>query len=58
MSDDFDIDPITDPNMDQSNLAALVLSQELDSLTDVLVSSLREVLNILDDNYQRPETVH
>lgn len=54
MSDDFDIDP----NMDQSNLAALVLSQELDSLTDVLVSSLREVLNILDDNYQRPETVH
>jgi hypothetical protein len=54
MSDDFDIEP----NMDQSNLAALVLSQELDSLTDVLVSSLREVLSILDDNYQCPDTVH
>lgn len=58
MSDDFDIDPTMDPNMDQSNLAALVLSQELDSLTDVLVSSLREVLSILDDNYQRPDTIH
>ncbi len=54
MSDDIDLDT----NMDHSNLAALVLSQELDSLTDVLVSSLREVLNILDDNYQRPSTVH
>jgi hypothetical protein len=54
MSDDFDLDT----NTDNSNLAALVLSQEIDSLTDVLVNSLREVLNILDDNYQRPDTLH
>jgi hypothetical protein len=54
MSDDFDLDG----NMDNSNLAALVLSQEIDSLTDVLVNALTEVLHILDENYQRPSTVH
>lgn len=54
MSDDFE----PDTSIDNSNLAALVLSQEIDTLTDVLVNALYEVYRILDDEHQRPDTVH
>ncbi|MDQ0457355.1 hypothetical protein [Rhizobium paknamense] len=47
MNDDFE----PDAQADTSNLAALVLSQELDQLADVLVSALQEVFQILDDNH-------
>ncbi|MCM2294359.1 hypothetical protein NAC44_18705 [Allorhizobium sp. BGMRC 0089] len=56
MSDDFE--PETAAH-DPSNIAALVLSQEMDALTDVLVSALREVYNILDNNLpEQSPTLH
>ncbi|WP_154664825.1 hypothetical protein [Allorhizobium undicola] len=48
MSDDFE----PEVTMENSNLAALVLAQEMDSLTDVLVSALQEVYRILDGNLE------
>ncbi|MCM2440395.1 hypothetical protein GOZ78_20290 [Agrobacterium vitis] len=54
MSDDFE----PEATIETSNLAALVLSQEIDSLTDVLVKALYEVYRILDDSHPQPGTVH